>query len=179
MQESITMAVVGSIVKVSGSRMATPFGPPSPGNTPTKMPSTSPMIIKTSVLNVSRTLKPWSRRPNASIALVTEECCERPLRHDHVEGDVEGDEHDEREQQAREQRLPQRHAADDPHEAGDQQEARDVEAEPLHGQAVQHGRDEHLQHTAELVAVDEAAFRRGLRAQLEEQAEQAGGAEDQ
>src|SRR6516225_6775932 len=121
MQDSITMAVVGSIVKVSGSRMATPLGPPSPGSTPTKMPSTSPMIMNTSVLNVSRTPKPCSRRPNASIWSVAEECFERPLRHDHVEGDIEGDEHDEREQQAREQRLPQRHAADDPHEAGDEQ----------------------------------------------------------
>jgi hypothetical protein len=68
MHDSITIAVVGSIVKVSGKRIATPFGPPSPGNTPTKMPSTRPMIMKVSVLNVSRTLKPWSSRPKASIA---------------------------------------------------------------------------------------------------------------
>ena len=52
------MAEVGSIVKVSGSRMATPFGPPSPGSTPTKMPSTRPTIISASVFQVSRTLKP-------------------------------------------------------------------------------------------------------------------------
>ena len=69
MQESITMAVVGSIVKVSGNRIATPFGPPSPGSTPTKMPSTRPTIMKNSVFHVSRTVKPWSSRPKASIAI--------------------------------------------------------------------------------------------------------------
>ncbi|MGY4293417.1 hypothetical protein ACVWXN_001512 [Bradyrhizobium sp. i1.4.4] len=58
MQDSITIAEVGSIVKVSGSRIATPLGPPSPGSTPTKMPSTNPTIISTSVFHVSRTAKP-------------------------------------------------------------------------------------------------------------------------
>src|SRR5438445_113297 len=67
MQDSITMAEVGSIVKVSGSRIATPFGPPSPGSTPTKMPSTSPTIIRASVFQVSRTTKPCTSRPKASI----------------------------------------------------------------------------------------------------------------
>ena len=55
MQDNITIAEVGSIVKVSGRRIATPFGPPSPGSTPTKMPSTSPTIMSASVLTVKRT----------------------------------------------------------------------------------------------------------------------------
>ncbi len=46
------------MVKVSGSRIATPFGPPRPGSTPTKMPSTSPTIISASVFQVSSTAKP-------------------------------------------------------------------------------------------------------------------------
>src|SRR5215467_1838198 len=108
MHDSITIAVVGSIVKVSGKRIATPFGPPSPGNTPTKMPSTRPTIMKASVLNVSRTLKPWSSRPKASIALVlvAERRFQRPFWHDDVERDVEGDEHNDGEQKSGEQRLP-------------------------------------------------------------------------
>src|SRR5450432_3068095 len=69
MLESITMAEVGSIVKVSGSRIATPLGPPRPGNTPTKMPSTRPTIIRVSVFHVIRTAKPCSNRPKASIAV--------------------------------------------------------------------------------------------------------------
>src|SRR5215217_7332444 len=67
MQDSITIADVGSIVKVSGSRIATPLGPPRPGNTPTKIPSTNPNIISSSVFQVSSTAKPCIKRPNASI----------------------------------------------------------------------------------------------------------------
>src|ERR1700761_2267062 len=67
MLDSITMAEVGSMVKVSGSRIATPFGPPRPGSTPTKMPSTSPTIIRASVFQVIRTAKPCSNRPKASM----------------------------------------------------------------------------------------------------------------
>src|ERR1043166_6191105 len=110
MHDSITIADVGSIVKVSGSRIATPFGPPSPGSTPTKIPSTRPTIISASVFHVIRTAKPGRRRPKASIGgeafLVAEEGFERPLRHEHVESDIKGDEHDEREQEAGEKRLP-------------------------------------------------------------------------
>src|ERR1700754_1143966 len=98
MQDSITMAEVGSMVKVSGSRIATPLGPPSPGSTPTKMPSTSPTIISRSVFQVSSTAKPCTRRPKASIArapdlLTAEGRFERPFRHDDVKGDVKSDEH--------------------------------------------------------------------------------------
>src|SRR5881397_415419 len=116
MQESITVAEVGSIVNVSGSRMATPFGPPSPGSTPTKMPSTRPTIISKSVFHVRRTANPWSRRPNASIAiaLVAESRFERALRHDHVEGDIEGHEHDGREYEGGKQGFPPCDLADQP-----------------------------------------------------------------
>src|SRR5205085_4650760 len=98
-------------------------GPPSPGSTPTKMPSTSPSIIRARFLKVSRTVKPWISRPKASMALVSERRLERPLRHDHVEGDLEGDEHRRREQERGEDRLPDGDAADEPHEAGGQDEA--------------------------------------------------------
>src|SRR3977135_4675194 len=136
MQDSITMAEVGSIVKVRGSRIATPFGPPKPGSTPTKMPSTSPTIISARIFQVSRTLKPYIRRPKASIglALVAEQGFERPLRHDDVERDIESDEHGEREHQCREHRLPRSNASDEHHESGDEQEARDGEPEPWHKQ---------------------------------------------
>src|ERR1700692_1630632 len=101
MHTSITMAEVGSMVKVSGSRIATPFGPPRPGSTPTKMPSTSPTIISASVFHVIRTAKARSNRPKASIEqlsclarkLVAEGRFQRPFRHDDVERDIEGHEH--------------------------------------------------------------------------------------
>jgi hypothetical protein len=97
------MAEVGSMVKVSGSRMATPFGPPRPGSTPTKMPSTSPTIIKASVFQVIKTAKPCRRSVKASIVLISKKSFERPLRHDDVKRDLEGDKHGEREQEADQQ----------------------------------------------------------------------------
>jgi len=39
------MAETGSIVKVSGNSRETPFGAPSPGNTPTRIPSRTPTAI--------------------------------------------------------------------------------------------------------------------------------------
>src|SRR3979411_2804416 len=151
MQDSITMAEVGSMVKVSGSKMATPLGPPSPGNTPTKMPSTSPTIISASVFHVSSTAKPCINRPKASIksVLSSERRFQRPFRHDDVEGDIEGHEHDGREHESGEQRFPQRDLADDPHESRDQQKARDIEPEKLHGDTEQQRRHEHRHDAAQ------------------------------
>src|SRR5436305_6273227 len=108
MHDSITIAEVGSMVNVSGSRIATPFGPPSPGSTPTKMPSTSPTIISASVFHVRRTLKPCSRRPKASIAicLKAERGFQRPFRHDHIKRQLERDEHENREEKCGNERLP-------------------------------------------------------------------------
>ena len=54
-----------------------------------------------------------------------------------------------------EQRFPQRDLADHPHEAGDQQEARDIEPEKLRGQAEQQRRHEHRHDPAKLRAGDE------------------------
>src|SRR4051794_14519182 len=181
MHESITMAVVGSIEKVSGSRIATPFGPPRPGSTPTKMPRMRPTIMNASVFHVIRTVKPCRSRPKASIAssyymtehdlfrkpvptfrdhaLAAEGRFQRPLRHDHIERDVEGDEHDDRKQKCREQRFPGRNTPDEPHEARDQQKARHIEAEPLHEHTEQQCRDEHLHDAGKLFPVDESPAR--------------------
>src|SRR6516165_8585453 len=112
MHDSITIADVGSMVNVSGSRIATPFGPPSPGRTPTKMPSTRPTIISASVLPVRRTLNPCSNKVRASIAaLKSEGSFERALGHDDVECKLKGDEHNEREQEGGRNRLPQSNAS--------------------------------------------------------------------
>src|SRR5689334_14595045 len=152
MHDSITIAEVGSIVNVSGSRIATPLGPPRPGSTPTKMPSTRPRIIKVMIFQVMRTAKPCSSNPNASMTgfLAAERRFERALRHDDVEGDVEGHEHHGSEHQGGEQRFPPRDLADDAHETRNQQEACDIEPEELSGEAEQDGRNEHGEHAAQL-----------------------------
>ena len=43
------IAEVGDMLKVSGSRMATPLAPPRPGSTPTMTPSTMPTTISSEV----------------------------------------------------------------------------------------------------------------------------------
>ena len=58
MHDSMMIAEVGGIVNVSGSRMATPFGPPRPGSTPMTIPSTRPMIIIRPLYQVSATANP-------------------------------------------------------------------------------------------------------------------------
>src|SRR4051812_35832590 len=117
MHESITIADVGSIVNVSGSRIATPLGPPRPGNTPTKMPSNRPSSISARIFQVSSTAKPCISSEMAS-TLSTEEGFDRPLGHQHVEGDIEREEHRDREHERGEERFPPRDAADPAHEAG-------------------------------------------------------------
>src|SRR5689334_21599441 len=97
MHESITIADVGSIVKVSGSKIATPFGPPRPGSTPTNTPRRRPTSISARIFHVSSTAKPCRRSVSASIAsarLETQGRFERTLGHDHVERDLERHEHD-------------------------------------------------------------------------------------
>src|SRR5438128_7243304 len=173
------MAEVGSIVKVRGSRIASPLGPPRPGSTPTKMPSTSTRIIKVMIFQVMRTAKPCSSNPNASMTgfLATERRFERALWHDDVEGDVEGHEHHGGEHQGGEQRLPQRDLADHPHETGDQEEARDVEPEELGGEAEQDSRSEHGEHAAKLRPCHEDLGSLPARQECGDQAIEAGASE--
>ena len=46
MHDSMMIAEVGVIENVSGSRIATPLAPPSPGSTPMITPSMIPTIIR-------------------------------------------------------------------------------------------------------------------------------------
>src|ERR1700712_4811055 len=110
MQDNMTMAEVGSIVNVNGNRIATPFGPPRPGNTPTKMPSTRPKTMSAMIFHVISTAKPFSSNPNASISSVlAPECAfERALGHDDVECHVEHDEHQRCKNERCYQRFPPR-----------------------------------------------------------------------
>src|SRR5450759_5191053 len=66
MQDSMMMAEVGCMVKVSGNRMATPLGPPRPGSTPMMIPSTMPIAIMPMLYQVSAIANPWNREPRSS-----------------------------------------------------------------------------------------------------------------
>ncbi len=54
------------MVKVSGSRMATPFGPPRPGRTPTMTPRIRPIAIMPRLYHEKMTTKPWNRLNTSS-----------------------------------------------------------------------------------------------------------------
>ena len=58
MHDSMMIAEVGGIVNVSGSRIATPLAPPSPGSTPMMTPSTMPISISSRLNGDSTTAKP-------------------------------------------------------------------------------------------------------------------------
>src|SRR5258708_33077243 len=153
MHDSITIADVGSMVNVSGSRIATPFRSADPGSTPTKMPSTSPTIIRRSVFQVSRTAKPCINRPKASMqiypyfahdptrkplsafrdhVLVAKSRFQRALRQDDVKGDIEGHEHDDGDQEGGEQRFPPRHAPRHAPEGAGPSQARNIGPQTQH-----------------------------------------------
>src|SRR5260221_99066 len=109
---------------------------------------------------------------------VSEQALERPLRHDHVECDLEDAEHGGGEDERGKERLPRLDAPHHDHEARDEEEARDIEAEPLRDRHIEEGREEHLQHAPELVARDEGLRRLAALAKLQDQAEEAGAGED-
>ena len=58
MHDSMMIADVGDMLKVSGSRMAMPLAPPSPGSTPMMTPSTMPSTISMMLYGCSTTEKP-------------------------------------------------------------------------------------------------------------------------
>jgi hypothetical protein len=71
MQESRMMAEVSppgvcAMPKVSGSRIATPFAPPSPGSTPMITPRITPMNMSAMFFHDIATAKPWARAWSSS-----------------------------------------------------------------------------------------------------------------
>src|SRR6187402_117132 len=69
MHESITIAVVGDMLKVRGSRIATPLAPPRPGSTPMSTPSTMPTNIRSRFIGVMMTANPWKRALSSSMGV--------------------------------------------------------------------------------------------------------------
>ena len=66
MHDSMIIAEVGDIENVSGSKIATPLAPPSPGSTPTITPRMMPTTISRRLNGCRTTAKPWSRLPISS-----------------------------------------------------------------------------------------------------------------
>jgi len=55
------IAEVGGMVKVNGNRIAIPFAPPKPGNTPIITPRVTPTSISSKLKGVIATAKPLNR----------------------------------------------------------------------------------------------------------------------
>src|SRR5262249_53932821 len=94
MHDSMMIAEGGDIEKVSGSRIATPLAPPSPGRTPMRTPSEMPTSMSTMFMGVRTTLKPWRSAPSSVMGTpcsVAEEGegIERALEQGHLEPDLE------------------------------------------------------------------------------------------
>src|SRR6478735_12803586 len=77
MHDSITIAEVGVMLNVRGSRMATPLAPPRPGRTPMSTPRMMPTNIRRMFIGVRITPNPWKRALSSTILFVSGFGCEK------------------------------------------------------------------------------------------------------
>src|SRR6266404_4795719 len=147
------MAEVGGMRNVSGSRMATPFAPPSPGSTPMMVPSVMPTTAIRRLKGVMATWKPpmMFSKPIS----VAEPGFDGPLGERDQEPALEHHErrhrHADGERQCGEPRmLPHPAHVESEVERGGQ-----VEAEELRDEHHRRGGHGHREHGAQLLAFDE------------------------
>src|ERR1700692_567134 len=94
MLDSRMIAETGCMPKVSGSNSDTPFGAPSPGSTPTRMPSSTPITISARCGTVTAMVNPCKSSSRFSIRCPrseTERRGERAVRQGHLEQAFEDD----------------------------------------------------------------------------------------
>src|SRR6185503_7864792 len=155
MHESRMMAEVAppgvcAMPKVSGSRIATPFAPPSPGSTPMITPRITPVNISARFLSDIATPKPWISDWISSISAQAQQRFDRSFRERHLEPDLEDQvEHDHR-GDADDEHLPPRVASQPAHEERDEENRRKVDPDPRDERDVDRARDQHREHHAQL-----------------------------
>src|SRR5438477_7736609 len=147
------IADVGGMRNVSGSRMATPLAPPSPGSTPMMVPSVIPTTATSRLKGVIAMWKP--RMMFSKPTSVTQPCFERTLRQGHQEPPLEDDECHHRERDRETEGSGPGVVPDPAHVEAEIERGGDVKAEDLRDQ--HHGRRgrDHREHRAELLAADE------------------------
>src|SRR5688500_11084029 len=137
MQESRMMAEVAppgccAIWKVRGSRIATPFAPPSPGSTPISTPRLTPASISIRLNHVRATAKPhlseWISCMRRYLA-EAEQGFDRTLGQRHLEPDLEHEEEDDHHADGHRGDLGPRVLAKDAHEERDEDRRGLVDAE--------------------------------------------------
>src|SRR3990172_354705 len=135
MQDSRMIAEVAppgvcAMLKVSGSRIATPFAPPSPGSTPMITPRITPVNISSRFFSDRATAKPCSSDWISSTSVDPEERLERALGQGHLEPGLEDQVEHHRRADAHRRRLPPRILAQPAHEEGDEQGRGDIDPDP-------------------------------------------------
>src|SRR6266540_204648 len=171
MQDSMMIAEVGDMENVSGSRMATPLAPPSPGSTPMITPSRMPITISTMLKGWRTTANPWNRLTISSILdpnvlsrrpAPCEPCrskpqqvLDRPLRQRNQEPLLEHHVGDHGYAQCDRQGEPPAVTAEPFHEHGDQERRGQVNSGPWNDHDIDRRRDDDRQDLAELAPVGE------------------------
>src|SRR5574339_1031679 len=143
MQDNRMMAEVAppgvcAMPKVSGSRIATPLAPPSPGSTPMITPRITPMNIRPTLAGVRATPNPCISDWISSISAQTEQVFQRPLVQRHLEPLLEHQVEHGRRAEAHREHLPPRVLPEPAHEEADVQDRRHVHADPA-DQPGEHG----------------------------------------
>src|SRR5919197_4877177 len=185
MHESRMIAVVVppgvcAIEKVSGSRIATPFAPPSPGSTPMMTPRMMPTNMNATFLKLSATTKPWASASISAIALAhAQRRLERPLGQRHQEPDFEDEKEHHAVADAHRDDFPPRVFAEPAHEKADEERGGDIDTEPADQPDIDRGRDEDGQHQRELVRLDEGAVLIAAQKKSTHQIHQRGDAHEQ
>src|SRR5262245_57636458 len=124
------IAEVGGIVKVRGSRIATPLAPPRPGRTPMMVPR---MIPTTAIMRLNGVMAIWKpirrcSRPAMVPPSVSEQRLEGSLGHRHQEPQLEDEEGDQGNSHAHQDDERPRVPADPPHVDREVDGAGDVQA---------------------------------------------------
>src|SRR6267378_4250982 len=147
------IADVGGMRNVSGSRMATPLAPPSPGSTPMMVPS---VIPTTATSRLNGVIAMWKPRAMFSKPIsVTQPGFERSLGQGDQEPALEDDERRHRERHRETEGGGPGMVPDPAHVEAEVERGRQVETEELRDQHHGRRRPDHGEHRTELLAGDE------------------------
>src|SRR6185369_7936151 len=168
-----------AIENVSGSRIATPLAPPSPGSTPMITPRMIPANISATFFSDSAITKPCSSDWISSTSGDSEQVLQRPLGQRDLEPDFEDQEEHDAVADADRNGLPPRILAQPAHEERDEHGRRDVDPEPADQPDVQRRGNEHREYELELADFDERLVLLFRDRERGDQVHQRRGADDQ